>query len=175
MRNAILQSSARTGLWFALAIIVAVTLASGWWYFSHRGVPIADRLTVYSTQLDGETEAARTVPLGPAHDARSVAFYAATQAIAGPPSGVDAVRFPNGTYVRSVDLRGSSVVVDLSKEVDGLAGGSFKEAATFKSLVWTMTSLPGIESVEIRVDGARIAAIPGGHFELDEPLTRSSW
>jgi len=33
----------------------------------------------------------------------------------------------------------------------------------------------GIKSVAIRVDGEQVAAIPGGHFELDEPLTRSDW
>lgn len=160
-----------------LAAAVAVVLgAFCWWYFSGRSAAVDNaRVTVYSTQLDGETEVPRTVPLGAARDTRSVAFFAATQAIAGPPAGIDAVRFPAGTYVRSVEVRGSTAVVDVSPEVDRLAGGSFDEAATFKSLVWTMTSLPGIEAVEVRIGGARVAAIPGGHLELDEPLTRSSW
>jgi hypothetical protein len=92
-------------------------------------------LTVYYTQPDGSTEASWSALLGPAHDSQSIAFFAATQSIAGPPSGTEAVRFPPGTYVRSVELNGSTVVVDLSRGVDGLAGGSFREAATFKSPV----------------------------------------
>jgi spore germination protein GerM len=160
----------------AAVVVVLVLGVFGWRYFSGRSAAVDDaRLTIYSTQLDGQTETARGVPLGAAQDTRSVAFFAATQAIAGPPAGVDAIRFPAGTYVRSAEVRGSTVVVDLSKEVDRLAGGSFDEGATFKSLVWTMTSLPGIDAVEVRIEGLRVAAIPGGHLELDEPLTRSSW
>jgi len=136
---------------------------------------VGDHLTVYYTQADGSTEGSWSALLGPAHDPQSVAFFAAAQSVAGPPSGIEAVRFPPGTYVRSAELSGSTVVVDLSNEVDGLAGGSFREAATFKSLVWTMTALPGITSVVIHVGGAEVAVIPGGHFELDEPLSRSSW
>jgi spore germination protein GerM len=157
-----------------LTIAVAIN-GAWWWHESHLRPSLDDKLSVYYTLPDGSAEASWSVALGPAHDRPSVAFFAATQAIAGPPSGIDAVRFPQGTYVRSADLSGSTVTVDLSKEVDGLAGGSFREAATFKSLVWTMTAVPGIASVIVRVNGARVATIPGGHFELDEPLTRSSW
>jgi N-acetylmuramoyl-L-alanine amidase len=178
MRATITQPPFRAGqslVLASLALFAAAAIGIGWWYISQRVYPVADHLSVYYTQLDGSTEASWSALLGPAHDPQSVVFFAATQAIAGPPSGIEAVRFPQGTYVRSADLTGSTVVVDLSKEVDRLAGGSFRESATFKSLVWTLTALPGITAVRISVDGARVAAIPGGHFELDEPLTRSSW
>lgn len=163
------------GRLIAFVALFAIAIAAGWWFFGHRTAPVAEHITVYYTKLDGSSEGPWRVSLGPARDPRSVAFYAATQAIAGPPAGTDAVRFPPGTRVRSVDLDGSNAIVDISGEVDKLAGGSFAEAAAFKSLVWTMTALPGIKSVSIRVDGARISTLPGGHFELDEPLTRSSW
>jgi hypothetical protein len=127
-------------------------------------------LTVYYTQPDGSTEASWSALLGPAHDSQSIAFFCGDTVDSGPPSGTEAVRFPPETYVRSAELNGSTVVVDLSRGVNGLAGGSFREAATFKSPVWTMTALPGIASVVVRVGGAKVAAIPGGHFELDEPL-----
>jgi spore germination protein GerM len=175
MQNIITKPSARLGQWIVLAAFLVIAGTAGWWLAAHRGSPADDDLTMYYTQPDGSTEASWSVQLGPAHDPQSVAFFAATQSIAGPPAGIDAVRFPQGTYVRSAELSGSTVVVDLSKEVDGLAGGSFREAAAFKSLVWSMTALPGITSVVIHVDGAQVAAIPGGHFELDEPLSRSSW
>jgi spore germination protein GerM len=161
----------------ALAALFVVAIAAGWWVYTHRTTSAADHITVYYTKLDGSTEVPWTVSLGPARDPQSVAFYAATQAIAGPPAGTDAVRFPPGTHVLGVTINGSTADVDISKEVEGLAGGSFAEGAAFKSLVWTMTGLPGVHitSVTIRVDGARIPTLPGGHFELDEPLTRSSW
>lgn len=165
----------RIGRSIAFVALFVIAIAAGWWYFNHRGGTAADHITVYYTKLDGTSEEPWSVTLGPARDPHSVAFYAATQAVAGPPAGTDAVRFPAGTRVRSVDLNGSTALVDISSEVDRLAGGSFAEGAAFKSLVWTMTALPGIKSVSIRVDGARISTLPGGHFELDEPLARSSW
>lgn len=172
-----MQIAVKPAIRFGQSIIaVAAVAVAGlaWWQSAQHG-PVRDQIATYYTQSDGSTERSRNVDLGPAHDTRSVVFFAATQAVAGPPDGIDSVRFPPGTYVRSADVSGSTAVVDLSKEVAGLAGGSFREAAAFKSLVWTMTALPGITSVSIRVDGARVAAIPGGHFELDEPLTRADW
>jgi spore germination protein GerM len=159
----------------ALIALFAIAVAAGWWFFNHRAPSVGDHITVYYTKIDGTTEVPWTVSLGPARDPKSVAFYAAAQAIAGPPAGTDAVRFPPGTRPLGVTINGSAVDVDISKEVTGLAGGSFAETAAFKSLVWTMTALPSISSVTIRVGGARIPTLPGGHFELDEPLTRSSW
>ena len=113
--------------------------------------------------------------LGAAHDLQSVAFYAATQAIAGPPPNVEAIRFPAGTHVRKLDLDGTTAIVDVSGDVNNTGGGSFDEGGMFKSLVWTLTALHGIDAVSIRVDGSRVATLKGGHLELDEPLARSSW
>ena len=121
------------------------------------------------------SEVPYSVSLGPARDVKSVAFYAATQAVAGPPAGVDAIRFPQGTHVRALDIDGRTAIVDLSPDVKNTGGGSFDEAGMFKSLVWTLTALPGISAVSVRVDGAQIATLPGGHLELDEPLSRANW
>lgn len=165
----------RIGRSIALVVLFVIAVGAGWWFFGRQTSSVGDRITVYYTKLDGSSEVPWSVSLGPARDPRSVAFYAATQVIAGPPAGTDAVRFPSGTRVLSVAVAGSNADLDLSKEVGGLVGGSFAESAALKSLVWTMTALPGISSVSIRVDGARVATLPGGHFELDEPLSRSSW
>jgi spore germination protein GerM len=132
-------------------------------------------VTVYYTALDGKTEKPYSVTLGPARDLRSVAFYAATQAVAGPPQDVDAIRFPPGTHVRALDVDKGTAIVDLSGDVNKFGGGSFDEGGMFKSLVWTLTAIHGIDAVSIRVEGARVATLPGGHLELDEPLSRSSW
>jgi len=125
--------------------------------------------------LDGTTEGSYNVTLGPARDRKSVAFYAATQAVAGPPQGIEAIRFPAATHVRALDLEGKTALVDLSPEVKNGGGGSFDESGMFKSLVWTLTALPGIDAVSVRIDGSQLATLPGGHLALDEPLSRSSW
>jgi spore germination protein GerM len=135
-----------------------------------------DTIVVYYVKDDGTTLVPWRVSLGPARDRASVAFYAATQCVAGPPSGTDAVRFPPGTRVRAVNVVGSTADVDISKDVASSAEGGFAESAEFKALVWTLTQ-PSLHvtAVTVRVDGARIATLPGGHLELDEPLSRSSF
>jgi spore germination protein GerM len=77
--------------------------------------------------------------------------------------------------VRSVTVDGSTAAVDLSKEVEQQAGGTFGENGEFKALVYTVTGIRGINALQITVDGARLQSLPGGHLELDEPLHRSDW
>jgi spore germination protein GerM len=35
--------------------------------------------------------------------------------------------------------------------------------------------LPGVDAVQVKIDGARVPTLPGGHLELDDPLTRQSF
>lgn len=161
----------------ALITVFVLAIAAGWYYFGHRGGNNvgSGTITVYYTKYDGTTEVAYPVTLGTAHDLQSVAFYAATQAVAGPAPSVEAIRFPAGTHLLSLDIHDKTAIVDLSGDVNKFGGGSFDESGMFKSLVWTLTALHGIDAVSIRIDGSRVATLPGGHLELDEPLSRSSW
>lgn len=158
----------------ALVLVLVIAAFASWWFFGHRAAG-PEAVTVYYVSSNGERVVPWKVTLGPARDRRSVAFYAAVQAVAGPPAGVDAVRFPSGTRVLGVNLDGATADVDLSREVATSVEGSFTETAEFKALVYTMTDLPGITTVRVRVQGARVAALPGGHLELDEPLSRNSF
>jgi spore germination protein GerM len=158
----------------ALVLLLVAAAIGSWWYFGrHSSGP--DTIAVYYTKPEGAQVVPWQVSLGPARDPQSVAFYAAVQAVAGPPSGVDAVRFPSGTHVVSAGLDGSAVDVDLSAEVAKNVEGSFDEDGEFKALVYTLTALPGVTSVRVRVAGQSVATLPGGHLELDEPLTRQSF
>lgn len=166
----------RTSRVLALIVLFAVAVGAAWW-FTRRGSPtLGDTVTVYYAKADGTTLVPWRVSLGPARDPKSVAFYAATQCVAGPPPGTEAVRFPAGTHVRAVDVDGKTVDVDLSRDVASSAEGGFAESAEFKALVWTMTQPSlGFTAVRVRIGGARLATLPGGHLELDEPLSRSSF
>lgn len=167
-------------MWVALLAIIAGFS----WYFATRGHQGAagSQITVYYTKLDGGSEEPWTVSMraqqpgeSDAEHMRNTVLYAATQAIAGPPSTVSAIRFPAGTHVLSASVNDSTATVDLSSEVKNVAGGVLGESGAFKSLVWTLTALPGINQVAIRVQGQTLSTLPGGHFELDEPLRRSDW
>lgn len=158
----------------ALGLLLVAVAAASWWFFGrHTNEPSS--VAVYYAKPDGTTLVPWMVSLGPARDRGSVAFYAAVQAVAGPPAGVDAVRFPPRTTVLSAHVDGSTADVDLSKDVGVAVQGSFNEAAEFKALVYTLTALPGISSVRVSVAGQTVATLPGGHLELDEPLSRQSF
>jgi spore germination protein GerM len=156
--------------------LLAVLAFVAYRFFVPRPQSAGGTIPVYYAKLDGETLATWNVSVNPnARDAESVAFYATAQAVAGPPPDVTAIRFPSGTIVRSTRVSGSTATVDLGGAVAHEQSGSFAESGEFKALVWTLTALPGIDAVDVRIDGARVATLPGGHLELDEPLTRTSF
>lgn len=166
----------RTSRLAVLLVLFVAALAGGWWLTHRSGGPVGEAIDVYYVKPDGTTLAPWRVTLGPARDRQSVAFYAATQCVAGPPPEIEAIRFPRGTRVLSARVDGSTVVVDLSREVNASAEGGFTESAEFRSLVWTLTQ-PALRftAVQVLIGGARVATLPGGHLELDEPLSRSSF
>jgi spore germination protein GerM len=168
------MKSQRTLVVVALFVVLAV--CGGYFFVHRRASALGDSIAVYYTKPDGETLAKWHVSLNPnARDLASVAFYATAQAVAGPPTETEAIRFPAGTIARSAHVSGSTATVDLGGAIAAPQSGSFTEDGEFKALVWTLTALPGVSAVQVRVDGARVSTLPGGHLELDEPLTRNSW
>jgi spore germination protein GerM len=167
-----------------LAILLAAAYVA-YLYLLKPAAPVADTITVYYCKTDGETLVPWKVTMGvprqpdpaaSAVDYRSrVAIYATAQVLAGPPSGTEAIRFPSGTVARSVVVSGANATVDLVGPITSAQEGSFAESGEFKALVWSLTALPGIKTVAIEINGARVPTLPGGHLELDRPLARSSW
>jgi spore germination protein GerM len=171
--------TSRAFFWIVVLVIVA---GISWYVATHGRSPVGDRVTVYYTKTDGASEVPWTVSMRPqqpgesaAEHLRNTVLYAATQAVAGPPTTVAAIRFPTGTHVLSADVNDSTATVDLSNEVANQPSGVLGESGEFKALVWTLTALPGIDRVAIRVQGQTLSTLPGGHLELDEPLRRSDW
>lgn len=165
-----------------LIVLILIIAGAAWYYRAHRAAPAAETLPIYYTKLDGTSLGVMRVSLRPRQPDESyeerrhnVALYAAVESLAGPPSDVPAIHFPTGTRVNGVTLNGSTVSVDLSQDVTRSAGGSFGENGEFKALVYTMTALPGIDAVQILVQGNRLQTLPGGNLELDEPLRRADW
>jgi hypothetical protein len=109
-----------------VAIVLVVALIAGifgYEYVSHLH-PAAGNLNVYYTKMDGTSMATFAVSVRPpasgesaAEHRHNVALYAAVQAVAGPPGGTDAIRFPPGTRVQAVTVDGSVATVDLSREI----------------------------------------------------------
>lgn len=167
-----------------LIVLFVAAVGAAWWFTTrHRQSAVGDTIAVYYAKADGTTLVPWQISLDPqrdrsdaARDRNGTIFYAATQCVAGPPPGTEAIRFPAGTHVLGVDVEGATADVDISKEIASSAEGGFAESAEFKALVWTLTQPKlGITAVKVKVAGARVATLPGGHLELDEPLSRSSF
>jgi spore germination protein GerM len=159
-----------------------VAAAAGWFFLRPHPSAVSGHLTVYYTKTDGSSLGTWTVSLRPQQPGESasehlhnVALYAAVQSVAGPPSEVQAIRFPPGTHVLNVHVNGTTATVDLSKEVAASDGGSFAESGEFKGLVYTLTGIPPVNAVQITIEGRKVDTLPGGHLELDTPLRRSDW
>jgi len=166
-------------VFFLLALLVAAA-AIAWYFASHRAS--AGEISIFYTKIDGQSEIAWPISVRPQSSGESAAerlqylvSYAASQSVAGPPPNVTAIRFPVGTRVLSATVDGTTAIVDLSAEVNRERSGASNESGEFKGLIWTLTALPGIDRVAVRVAGAKVATLPGGSFELDEPLRRSDW
>lgn len=167
---------------FLLIALLVIAAGVSWYFWAHHRPAGAGQITVYYTKPDGTTEVPWSVSMRPpqpgessAEHLRNTVLYAATQAVAGPPSDVAAIRFAPGTHLLGADVNDSTAVVDLSKEAANLSSGVTGESGEFKSLVWTLTAIPGIERVAVRIAGQTLQTLPGGHLELDEPLRRSDW
>lgn len=165
-----------------LVVLLVVVAAAYWYYLSQRATSNGETIAVYFTKLDGTSLGDVRVSMRPrepgesqAEHLHNMARYAAVQAVAGPPNETNAIRFPPGTRVQDVSVNGSIATVDLSRDVEQQAGGSFGESGEFKALVYTITGIAGINAVQITVDGARLETLPGGHLEIDQPLRRSDF
>jgi spore germination protein GerM len=155
---------------------------SAWYLYSHRLASSGETIAVYYTKMDGTSLGDVAVSLRPRAPGESAAerlhnevLYAAVEAVAGPPNAIEAIRFPPGTRVQNVTVDGSTATIDLSKDVERQAGGSFGENGEFKALVYTVTGIHGIDAVQVTVNGARLETLPGGHVELDQPLHRTDF
>ncbi|HEY1866799.1 MAG TPA: GerMN domain-containing protein [Candidatus Cybelea sp.] len=167
---------------FPLLLALLVIVAAAYWYLQTQRASNGETIAVYHTKLDGTSLGSGRVSMRPREPGESAAehlhnqvLYAAVEAVTGPPKEINAIRFPPGTHVLGVTIDGSTATIDLSKEVESQAGGSFGENGEFKALVYTVTGVRGIDAVQVTVDGSRLETLPGGHLELDQPLRRADW
>jgi spore germination protein GerM len=156
------------------AALVAVIVAAG--CSRHATVTPNHQITVYYCKAGSGDLVRVPFTVDPKLSGNALQSYAVSQLLAGPSVGRDSfVLFPVGTQA-SVTTQGDVAVVDLSGSVvRSFQGGAGDEAGMFKSLTFTLTALPGVKSVQVLVAGQKQAALAGGHFEIDEPLTRDTF
>ncbi|MDN5347994.1 MAG: germination protein [Clostridia bacterium] len=92
--------------------------------------------------------------------------------IAGPPKDSHLGRtFWPGTRLLDFKVANGVAFVDLSAEAIGYGGGSTAETLLVNSLVFTLTDFPGINKVQLLLEGKKRQYLPEGTI-ISEPLTR---
>jgi len=80
---------------------------------------------------------------------------------------------PPATKVKSVSVHDRIAQVDFSDEiVKQSPGGSSREILAVGAIVNTLTEFPGVEQVQILVEGKKVDTLYG-HLDVYDPMSRS--
>lgn len=100
-------------------------------------------------------------------------FYEATmeELLKGPrPESFLFSELPPGTTWREIKLEEETLTIDLSRELLNYKGGLSGEKNIYNQIVLTFTEIPGVEKVQLLVEGEKITLHYGTSFQ--EPLSR---
>ncbi|TGE31137.1 N-acetylmuramoyl-L-alanine amidase [Desulfosporosinus sp. Sb-LF] len=100
-------------------------------------------------------------------DLSQKATFILRELIRGPQSGKSTPTIPSTTKVLSVIIQNNVATINFSRDIqDHFPSGALEEDITIKSIVWSLTQLPGINGVNILIDGEFGESL-GGHILLD--------
>ncbi len=120
-------------------------------------------LVAVSRSLDSATNVAETVVL---------------ELLDGPQPGEQAngitSAIPTGTELRGLDIVDGLATVQLTAAFSS-QGGHRSMQARLGQLIYTLTALPTVDRVEVRLDGGRALEPGGGGPVLDQPLGREEY
>ncbi|MEW6622387.1 MAG: GerMN domain-containing protein [Bacillota bacterium] len=94
--------------------------------------------------------------------------------VKGPPLNSDLVKtIWTGTKIRNLEYDADKqlVTIDFSKEIIGYGGGSAAEVLLVNSLVYTLTSIEGVDFVQILIEGKSVEHLPEG-WDISKPMSR---
>lgn len=82
---------------------------------------------------------------------------------------------PMGTKLKSVKVRGSTALVDLGDAFMYNRYGSEGYQAQLKQIVYTATTFPSVQDVQILIEGAQKEYLGGEGVFIGKPLSRNSF
>lgn len=86
------------------------------------------------------------------------------------PPGFSAI-LPQTTKIHSIESKKGVVTIDFAAPFPSVPAN--QERKMVEALVWTMTELPGVQSVKLSVDGKALRELPASGLPLPETLSRS--
>jgi len=80
--------------------------------------------------------------------------------------------FPKDTKINSVNVQDFIAYPDFSREITRLSVGGEGEALILASIANTLIKFPGIEKVQILIDGKKAETL-AGHYDISKPIGRN--
>lgn len=106
-------------------------------------------------------------------DQKQLATAVVNELIAGPKQAKLHATMPQGSKLLSLEISNGLATLNLNQDFQTKhSGGSTGEMMTIYSLVNSLTDLPGIQQVQLLVDGKKLDTLKG-HLEISQPLTRN--
>ncbi|HWP96738.1 MAG TPA: GerMN domain-containing protein [Syntrophomonadaceae bacterium] len=116
----------------------------------------------------------RSVQVDKADDVQKLAEAVVKELIVGPKDSHLFRTLPAESRLLSVKIDKNVVIVDFSKELQSKhSGGSTGEIMTVYSLVNSLAELPGINTVQLLIEGQKVDSLVG-HVDTSEALTRDA-
>lgn|GEM_PF-6657044 len=93
------------------------------------------------------------------------------QLLKGPENKELGTEIPKKTAIRKIWSDHGVVYVDFTKVLFSYGGGTFREQSMLGQIVLTFTQNPGVQSVQILIEGEKLLAPEGS--PTDQPITRA--
>lgn len=133
-------------------------------YFPRRGT------FALTPSLGDEAAMPALAPSGRPEATELVARSVLARLLTGPADpALLAPAVPAGTVLRGVVYRGGTLTVDFSTDLAALCGAC-DEYLTVYSIVDSLCGVPGVERVQLLVEGKRLETL-AGHIDIEHPLT----
>jgi len=82
--------------------------------------------------------------------------------------------FPTGSRLLGLTIRNGTATVDLTSRFAS-GGGSASMQERLGQLVYTLTAIPGVKAVNLRLQGRLVHVFSGEGLILQQPLTRAAF
>lgn len=153
----------------AITAAIAIASAIAWYFWSTA--PMQPSVKIYFFKGDKLFVVSRPISAGEAPLPKAI-----KELLAGP-SGEESYRgivslVPRGTRALSFKVRGKTVIVNFSRELEKYGGGSTRLQGMIAQIVYTATDVPGIEKAWIWMEGEKELVLGGEGLILDRPLGR---
>lgn len=82
---------------------------------------------------------------------------------------------PAGTRVLGASTEGGTAIVNLSADFEAATEDGLPSAYRVAQVVYSLTALPGIESVRLQIEGQQVTTVGPDQFPVDGPLERQAF